>query len=349
MVDSTGQASGGCQDLYTVIPNSSATAQNPATCKNVTLPTSSLQVNAAVVNGAFSTYGWVPQCTDIQVQAKNGTGPYTLTVLPTLHPPLNITSSGSINWTVSLTHGFPFFISVTDSQGNSWAQGPLHSGDNDDTACLNTNHSPDGQSSSSSVVPAAVGAGVGGIVVGLLAGAFGILAFLRRRGSNRNVHRQDLMRDSQTSSNGPQSPREISATGRTVNMAGGSGLEYIVEPFAMPSTMPSSSSSDPSVPLLPGGMTSPTTASPPDAASASGLSDPADQSARRTNVYVVHHDGGRAPVTVYTEEGAEVVELPPRYPASSTSGPSESETSRETNRRRQPGATPRKSQGPRST
>ena len=97
--DSTG-VSGGCQDIYTVIPNSSATAQNPATCKNVTLPATPLQVDAAVINGAFSEYGWIPQvrwleiacprrmsfsygglqCTDIQVQAKNGTGPYTLTV-----------------------------------------------------------------------------------------------------------------------------------------------------------------------------------------------------------------------------------------------------------------------------
>lgn len=30
-------------------------------------------------------------------------------------------------------------------------------------------------------------------------------------------------------------------------------------------------------------------------------------------VYVVHHDGGQAPVTVYTDTGTEVVELPPRY------------------------------------
>ena len=155
------------------------------------------------------------------------------------------------------------------------------------------------------------------------------------------------MRDSPTSSSALQSPRQISATGGTVNGAGGSGLEYLVEPFAMtPNTMPSFPS-DPSVPLLPGGNpTSPT--SRVDAQSASGLSDQAEAS-RRTNVYVVHHDGGRAPVSVYTEEGADVVELPPRYPASSTSGPSESEASRETNRRRHPGATPRKSQGPRST
>ena len=59
-IDSKG-VSGGCQDIYTVIPNSSATAQNPATCKNVTLPTNPLQVDAAVINGAFSQYGWIPQ------------------------------------------------------------------------------------------------------------------------------------------------------------------------------------------------------------------------------------------------------------------------------------------------
>ena len=133
-------------------------------------------------------------------------------------------------------------------------------------------------------------------------------------------------------------------------MASGAGLEYLVEPFAMP---PSTSSSDPSVPLLPGGrpsghvaspsVTSPTSATPLDAASSSGMSDPADQS-RRQNVYVVHHDGGRAPVTVYTQEGADVVELPPRYPeGSSSASPPGSEASRETNRRREPGATPRKS------
>ena len=33
-------------------------------------------------------------------------------------------------------------------------------------------------------------------------------------------------------------------------------------------------------------------------------------------VYVVHHDAGRAPVTVYTSEGAEVIELPPHYDVS---------------------------------
>ncbi len=58
--DSQG-VSGGCQNLYTVIPNSSATGQNPVTCKNVTLPTSPLQVDAAVINGPSAQYGWIPQ------------------------------------------------------------------------------------------------------------------------------------------------------------------------------------------------------------------------------------------------------------------------------------------------
>ena len=205
-----------------------------------------------------------------------------------------------------------------------------------------------GRSSShhkSSTIPAAIGAGVGGIIVGLLAGAFGILAFRRTRG--RKDHREDLMRDSQLSSGNSQQSREMPATRGTTNVAGGGGLEYIVEPFAMPTGSPSSPPSDPSAPLLQGGnVTSPTiTSSRTDAVSNSGSSEPTDASGRRgtRNVYVVHHDGGRAPVTVYADEGAEVVELPPRYPAGSTSSPSEtrSASSRENdvNRRREPGAT----------
>jgi hypothetical protein len=58
--DSLG-VSGGCQDIYTVIPNSSATSQNPATCTNVTFSHPPLQVDAAVSGGAFSGIGWVPQ------------------------------------------------------------------------------------------------------------------------------------------------------------------------------------------------------------------------------------------------------------------------------------------------
>jgi len=199
-----------------------------------------------------------------------------------------------------------------------------------------------GGSSSSSVVPAAIGASVGGILVGLLAGAFGILAFGRWRGSRRhNKHPEYPIRDSLLSTDSPRNPREMT----------GGGREYIVEPFGMPSTLHSSSPSNPGAPG--GNTTNPTTSpanAPPDGA---GSSDPADQSGRRPNVYVVHHDGGRAPVTVYTEEGAAVVELPPQYAAGSTgtpseSDPSQSDPSREVDRRREPGSTPRKKREPRS-
>jgi hypothetical protein len=195
--------------------------------------------------------------------------------------------------------------------------------------------SPDGHSSS--VVPASIGAGVGGIVVGLLAGAFGILAFKRWRGSRRhNKHWENPVRDSLLSSDSPRNTREMATTR-------GSGREFIVEPFGVPSTLRSSSPNNPG-----GDMTNPTT-SPANELSVSGSSDPADQSGRRPNIYVVHHDGGRAPVTVYTEEGAAVVELPPQYAAGSTSSPSEGDASPEVDRGREAGGTPRKTREPRSS
>lgn len=352
MWDSQG-VSGGCQGMYTVIPSSSnATSQNPVSCQNVTYPTSAMSVDAQVVTGAFSQYGWIPQCTDIQVQAKNGTPPYILTIAPTLHPPLNITSATDrpINWTVSLSHGFPFFISLEDSQGNVWAQGPLHSGDGSDTSCLDLNHSGGGGGGgkSSSHLAATIGAAAGGIVVGLLVGGVGMLAF-RRRSRSAPSRSQARQTNNELGLGHPHTPREVSAITSGGNFGPG-GLEYIVEPFSIPG---GSSSSDPSVPLLPGGGSSPP-ASAPDATSASGSSAPTDPSSGsaggrgsgRTNVYVVHHDGGRAPVTVYTEEGAEVVELPPRY-ADADSGSGSQDGRSPADRRRVAAPPPRKTRGPR--
>ena len=128
-------------------------------------------------------------------------------------------------------------------------------------------------------------------------------------------------------------------------MADASGVarEYIVEPFAMPSA---SSLGNPGPPR--DKTTDPTTPTA-NAPSVPGPSNPVDQSerpGRRPNVYVVHHDGGRAPVTVYTEEGAAVHELPPQYAAGSTGTPAENDASREVDRR-ESGETPQKIQEPR--
>lgn len=192
--------------------------------------------------------------------------------------------------------------------------------------------SPDGSfDGHSPIVPAAIGAGVGGILIGILAGAFGILAFRRWRGSRRrNKHWKNQNRASVLSSDSARNPREMTATG-------GGGREFIVDPFDVTCT---SSPRNPGVSPPPGGNTT----SPTNELTVSGSSDPADQLGRRPNVYVVHHDGGRAPVTVYTEEGAAVVELPPQYAPGS---PSEGGAS-EDDRGRELGTSPRKKRERRS-
>jgi hypothetical protein len=205
--------------------------------------------------------------------------------------------------------------------------------------------SPDGHSSS--VVHVTIGASVGCILVGLLVGAFGIPAFRRWRGSRGHYKYQEApIRDCPDS---PQSLHEMMVTS-------GDGREYIVEPFSMPPTSPSSSSGNPGVPLPPRSKTTNPTTSPANALPVPGPSNPpADQPGRSPgrspNVYVVHHDGGRAPVTVYTDEGAAVVELPPQYAAGSTTGtpPENDDASREVDRGRESGATPQKMQEPRSS
>ena len=95
MTDSTG-ISGGCQDLYTVYP----TTKNQ-TCRGFTPPAQVLgmKVISSATQGTLSRWGWPPSCTDLELQPIDdpssggikGTPPYTLTVAPALHPPLNIT------------------------------------------------------------------------------------------------------------------------------------------------------------------------------------------------------------------------------------------------------------------
>jgi hypothetical protein len=57
--------------------------------------------------------------------------------------------------------------------------------------------------------------------------------------------------------------------------------------------------------------------SPPPAPAAQPVAPPpavpAPHAGPSRNVYVVHHDSHAPPVTIYHEEGTQVVELPPRY------------------------------------
>ncbi|CAG7846141.1 SubName: Full=Uncharacterized protein {ECO:0000313/EMBL:CCA70980.1} [Serendipita indica DSM 11827] len=94
-----------------------------------------VKMTSVDTGGPLSRYGWPASCSDLQFEIADGfeggvagTPPYILTVAPALRTPVNITFVKSARWTVTLDHGHPFFVSVTDSKGITWSNGPLHGG-----------------------------------------------------------------------------------------------------------------------------------------------------------------------------------------------------------------------------
>ncbi|KAJ7593452.1 hypothetical protein C8J56DRAFT_931120 [Mycena floridula] len=245
MFDANGVA-GGCQAMYTVIPN--ITDPQP-TCQNVTFPTGPLDIQGAVAGGPISQFGFIDQCTDVTITPKSGKPPFILTIAPPLHPPFNITSNSMnpITWTVSLSRAMPFFMSLVSSDGIVWQNGPMHSGGFGPTDCL-----APGTISIRKAHATALGAGLGssfGVALLFIAG----LVFWKYR---RRQKPTDPFMDQPTLS-----------------------VEF------------------PPVP--------PDVEQRPE-------STLTGRSQGRSQVYVVHHDAGGPPVTVYSRE-ADVVELPPTY------------------------------------
>lgn len=363
MFDSKG-VTGGCQAVYSVYQAPNSTLSNPPTCANLTYPRPEQQlgVTAIVDSGPISQFGWIDQCTDIQVTPTNGTPPYIFTVAPALHPPFNITSKdgSSMNWTVTLSWGMPFFISVMDSSGMAWSNGPLHSGGGGPTDCLSMEEVMHKTTVSPGV---AIGSGIGGLALGLIAGILGAACFSywsRRRSTRPDTFRKSTnMSISSLPPTGqyrdlPSPPVAMgSDNSRDRLMRDGS---YQIEPFVLPSdrefgargttdgssgtafttgntrpTSPRANSVAQSIGYRPhhsptnsassqaGGPMIPTIPPPPTSHSTSptgGMAPFAREEPRSSQVFVVHHDGGRAPVTVYTPQGTEVVELPPSYAGS---------------------------------
>ncbi|KJA29306.1 hypothetical protein HYPSUDRAFT_211195 [Hypholoma sublateritium FD-334 SS-4] len=317
---------GGCQATYTVIPPTST-----PTCGNVTFPPQ-LGVAAVVDNGPMSQYGWVDQCTDIQLTPTNGTAPFTLTVAPALHPPYNITvnSIEAINWTVSLNWASPFFISLVDGTGASWANGPLHAGGGGTIECLAGNVTTSATKKVS--MPIAIGSGVGGLAVGFFVGVLFAYVFLRWH-LKRKV----------------QASRFVEMPPSAENMferRAGDGARYRSVPTTSTAGVTSNSSLINRLPSSPGyqveaftmpdehgrAVDAPEAAYSPPARITSMYSDGALASVPRPantgHVYVVHHDGSAPPVTIYTQEGTDVVELPPRYPPYASTPQSEEAAAR---------------------
>ncbi|PPQ63722.1 hypothetical protein CVT24_004302 [Panaeolus cyanescens] len=319
---------GGCQATYTVIPPLA-----PPTCANITFPPL-LDVTAEVENGPMSQYGWIDQCTDISITPKNGTPPYILTVAPALHPPYNITSHDNkpINWTVSLSWASAFFISLVDSEGGMWTNGPLHSAGGGTTACLagNITDLP------TAVKPGiAIGSGIGGLVVGLAFGFLGMYLILSRRykeklNADRFVHLPSGAPGSPTqigfdypSGSSHYRPVPTSSPGvLTLNSHPSSigaqlqrqSSNYQVEPFLMPDEQGRMAERQHAAAHSPTSHPGPAPSVANESHSTAGASPP-------SQLYVLHHDSQMPPVTIFHQSGTQIVELPPRYPPGESSRP----------------------------
>ncbi|KAF8907856.1 hypothetical protein CPB84DRAFT_1767736 [Gymnopilus junonius] len=164
--------SGGCQQVYTMIPN--ATVSSP-TCQNLTAPPS-LSVSAQVPLGAMSQYSYIDQCTSLFVTPTSGDPPFTMTIAPDLHPIYNITSNSrsTMDWQVALPLGFRFFISVESGDGQMWANGPLQVGGLGPNNCL-----APGTVSKGLFEKIIIGTSMGGVFFGALAGILGYIIVTR--------------------------------------------------------------------------------------------------------------------------------------------------------------------------
>jgi len=163
---------------------------------------------------------------------------------------------------------------------------------------------------------------------------------VRRNSSSDSIDRAHYIashdRVKRTAEAVPQSPN--------MNVPG----QYLVEPFLPDDQTPASPTHNT--------MTSPTHNTMPPAPTSAYSNTQSDGSASGTqptapHVYVVHHDGGGAPVTVFTGGGG-VTELPPSYVGRPDEQPPNqpavggSNNFEPTDRRPRPGPTPRKSSTP---
>jgi hypothetical protein len=164
----------------------------------------------------------------------------------------------------------------------------------------------------------AVGAGVGGTAAGVILAALAAFLYERFRARRRSqkydettdASYHDLAsRDPQSGSHTNDRPLDSSriplVPNRLFNFSG-RGLEHRIQPFPLTRDSPNASTS--ALQRMPSSNTPMDSGIP----SSSAVQQP-------SHVYVVHHDAGRAPVTVYTAQGTEVVELPPQYVDGSSS------------------------------
>ncbi|KAI0757359.1 hypothetical protein C8Q80DRAFT_96039 [Daedaleopsis nitida] len=368
---------GGCQEIYTVYQPPDTTLDKPPVCQNLTYPAGALEVDPKTADGSWSQYGWIDQCSDISITPKNGTPPFTYTVAPALRPPINITSdtADTINWQVSLAFGLPFWLSVIDSTGGTWTHGPLHAGGDGSTACLVDDSDSSSRSGAGFSTGGTVGVAVGALALGLLAGALGAHFLLRRRTERYTRAGALALRR--------KSLEPLDASGSSPGLRQSRGSAHDIDPYLVfPEDGQAYSNTYPyPYPHTPGSAASTVTAfgvlqqqqggSRGHTHTGSSSGSPTSptgtiQSQRQSQVpmppspfngpqggggsqvYVVHHDAGRPPpVTVFTSDGTEVVELPPQYESAARgSGEQRQQPQQQQQQRSSPGARARPTTNP---
>lgn len=156
----------------------------------------------------------------------------------------------------------------------------------------------------------AIGAGVGGLVIGSLIGVAVAFLLIRRHygtkmqadlassslyGSPGVTGYANLPRDFQYRSiptSGISHPTYASESSGGFNQLRQGSLQYHIEPFVMPDENGHLALADDTV------------TTPPE---------PVSARQQQGHVYVLHHDSNIPPVTIFHESGTEIVELPPRY------------------------------------
>jgi hypothetical protein len=162
-----------------------------------------------------------------------------------------------------------------------------------------------------------IGAGVGGLALGLLVGILSAYCIMRRKG-------QKLQEEFDKSRVVEVASTTVLARDRPMSTSSRPTLSYMDGSNASATNVPinrkgriAPSQYQVEALVLPGEGARHTSPSAPETvASQSEIGHSTTSNQER--VYVVHHDSGRPPVTVYTGSGTEVVELPPSYLANSS-------------------------------
>ncbi|KZW02407.1 hypothetical protein EXIGLDRAFT_829295 [Exidia glandulosa HHB12029] len=286
MVDSIGN-SGGCQEQYTVIPSSNATL--PAECVPAQFAEHTLDVSftAGSSPGKASTIGFFDQCSSLHVTPLEGTPPYTLTIAPSLVPPINITSDKreTLSWQISLSWGANFWISMSDATGMSWSAGPMHSGGPGHTECLTQTK----MFTKREIAGASVGSLFAGLLLALVPLLF-LLASKRRRARISVLVRPSTL---DPRLEGPVTPY------------------YATTPSFPQLQAPAQTHVDAdSGPTLPRGPPTRTDSTTTTTSNWHTFEKSLPSVPPEPAVYVVHQDGGRVAIT---QRVPEIVDLPPMY------------------------------------